>query len=411
MQRIALLILLFILVPAGTAAQQRCADVHRAARPASQPGVYRIPFEFYSNHIYLEVCVNGSNRSWFILDSGAPDTYIKQEQAKALGLKFQGSLGVTGTGPERLKAAYVKGARYNLSGIELTDGQSVALPAEFFLPLESSFGRPFNGIIGYELFERFVVEIDYAGQTINLYDPKSYRYTGTGEIIPLILNGNKPYVDALLTPLSGNPLASKLHIDLGSGGTLALNWNFIESNNLVASLRQTIESFSLGVGGETKTLVGRVQSLQLGRLTIQNPITSFALVQGRGVRSDSAGRIGNRILRRFKVILDYSRKQLILEPVATSTEAYESDMSGISLLAEGSNFKVFRIYKLIANTPATEAGLRAGDIIVGIDNQPAASLTLERVRQMFTQEGRTRLLSIKRGQETLQIRLKLRRLI
>jgi hypothetical protein len=411
MQRIALLMLLFILVPAVTAAQQRCADVHRPAGPAAQPSVYRIPFELYSNHIYLEVCINGSNPSWFILDSGAPGTYIKQEQAKALGLKFEGSLGVTGTGPERLKAVYVKGARYNLSGIELTVGQSVGLPGEFFLPLESSFGRPFNGIIGYELFDRFVVEVDYAGQTINLYDTKSYRYTGTGEIIPLILNGNKPYMNAMLTPLSGNPLASKLHIDLGSGGALGLNWNFIESNNLVASSRQTIESFSLGVGGETKTLVGRVQSLRLGRLTIQSPTTTFALAQGRGVRSDSAGRIGNQILRRFKVILDYSRKQLILEPLPTLTKAYEYDMSGISLLAEGSDFKVFRVYKLQANAPATEAGLREGDIITGVDSQPAASLTLERVRQMFKQEGLTRLLSIKRGPETLQIRLKLRRLI
>jgi S1-C subfamily serine protease len=202
-----------------------------------------------------------------------------------------------------------------------------------------------------------------------------------------------------------------LHIDLGSGGALGLNWNFIESNNLVASSRQTIESFSLGVGGETKTLVGRVQSLRLGRLTIQSPVTSFALAQGRGVRSDSAGRIGNQILRRSKVILDYSRKQLILEPLPTHTKAYEYDMSGISLLAEGSDFKVFRIYKLQANTPATEAGLREGDIIAGVDSQPSVNLTLESVRQMFKQEGLTRLLSIKRGQETLQIRLKLRRLI
>ncbi|MGB7923142.1 MAG: aspartyl protease family protein [Pyrinomonadaceae bacterium] len=411
MRRIVLMMLLAVSVSTVAQAQPGRARPNQSHVAAAVQSVHRIPFEFYANHIYVEVRVNGSQSSWFILDSGAPDTYITEEQAKALGLKLGGSLGVTGTGQERLKASYVKGARYSLSGIELSDGQSVAVPRSFFLPLESSFGKSFSGIIGYELFDRFVVEVDYAARTINLYEPKNYRYSGSGEIIPLILNGNKPYVNAMLTPLSGASIASRLHVDLGSSGTLGLNWNFVESNNLVGSAREMIESFNLGVGGETKTLVGRVKSLRLGRLTIESPITSFSLAHGRGVRSDSAGRIGNRILRRFKVILDYSRKQMILEQGADSAQTYEYDMSGMFLLAEGQDFKLFRVHKLVPNSPAAEAGLRAGDIITNVDNQPAADLTLERVRQIFTQEGQTPLVSIKRGQETLHLRLRLRRLI
>ena len=36
-----------------------------------------------------------------------------------------------------------------------------------------------SGIIGYELFSHFVVEIDYANGFINLFEPQNYRYNGT----------------------------------------------------------------------------------------------------------------------------------------------------------------------------------------------------------------------------------------
>ncbi len=69
------------------------------------------------------------------------------------------------------------------------------------------------------------------------------------------------------------------------------------------------------------------------------------------------------------------------------------------------------MHRLIEDSPATEAGLREGDVIVALDGQPAAEFTLEQVREPFRQEGREYRLGIRRGEELLEVRIRLRRLV
>ncbi len=412
MNRFVSSFVLALLIPSGYYAQQNPQPSPPELRRAASQILYRVPFDLYGGRIYLRVRVNNSETRPFLLDSGAQIAHIRTELAQALGLKLGGSLGVTGTGTGRIKAHYIDRATFNISGAELANERSIALPtADFFQPLESSFGRAFDGVLGYNFFNRFVVEIDYANQTINLYDPSTYRYAGSGEVIPIRIIDKKPYITATLTPIEGAPIRANLHIDTGFGGGFGFNGNFVAENDLVRTARTTIESFNRGAGGETAARLGRVKSLQFGRFIIANPTASFSLVQGRGVRSDSAGRIGGGILRRFKVVLDYSRKQMILEPNANFDEPYEADMSGISLVAERPDYKTFIVYKLTANSPATEAGLREGDIILYVDGKPTSEFTLERIREMFKQAGHELLLQVKRGDQMLKVKVKPRRLI
>jgi len=103
---------------------------------------------------------------------------------------------------------------------------------------------------------------------------------------------------------------------------------------------------------------------------------------------------------------------MILEPNSHLKEPYEEDMSGISLTPEkNSNTKLFRIRQVVPNTPASKAGLQADDLITAIDGRPAAEFTEGRIKRLFRQDGREFELTIKRGEETLTIKIKLRRLI
>jgi len=116
-------------------------------------------------------------------------------------------------------------------------------------------------------------------------------------------------------------------------------------------------------------------------------------------------------LRRFRVIFDYAHKRMILEPNGGLSEPFEYDMSGIRLRAEGQDFKTLRVRRVVENSPATEAGVREGDLISAIDGKPTAELSLSQINQMFKQEGKEYLLEIIRGKEKKAIKLKLRRLI
>ena len=86
-------------------------------------------------------------------------------------------------------------------------------------------------------------------------------------------------------------------------------------------------------------------------------------------------------------------------------------MSGISLRAYGDDLKTFRVYQVLANSPAAEARLRVGDVLTNIDSMPASRFTLEEVHQMMKQPGREHKLSIRRGNWTSSVKIKTRRLI
>jgi hypothetical protein len=281
----------------------------------------------------------------------------------------------------------------------------LALPLD---PISTASGRQIDAILGYDFFHRFVVEIDYSDKYISLYDPQSFDYRGTGEIIPFALHSDQPYVQAKLMLSGEAQIDGEYVIDTGSGNSLMLAKDFAVEHGVLASLERSLQSRAVGVGGEFTIAIGRTRAVQLGRLTIRGIITLFP--EGEITAAGKAGNIGGRILCRFRVIFDYSRQRIILEPKEHFADPEEYDMSGMSLRAEGLS-KIIKISRILENSPAAEVGLKPNDIILAIDGQSAAEIGVGKLCQMFRQEGREYQLSIRRGEELLQIRLKLKRLI
>ncbi|MDQ3666133.1 MAG: hypothetical protein M3410_05940 [Acidobacteriota bacterium] len=68
------------------------------------------------------------------------------------------------------------------------------------------------------------------------------------------------------------------------------------------------------LANQTTARAARIKQLQFGRFVINNPFVNFSQnTQGTETGTDDNGFIGGEVLRRFKVIVDYSRKQVILE--------------------------------------------------------------------------------------------------
>jgi C-terminal processing protease CtpA/Prc len=66
---------------------------------------------------------------------------------------------------------------------------------------------------------------------------------------------------------------------------------------------------------------------------------------------------------------------------------------------------------VIPESPAGEAGLIQGDRINAINGRPASELGIDQVDRLLKQEGEEVTLDIRRGAQSLQLGLKLRRLI
>jgi C-terminal processing protease CtpA/Prc len=65
--------------------------------------------------------------------------------------------------------------------------------------------------------------------------------------------------------------------------------------------------------------------------------------------------------------------------------------------------------RVIADSPASEAGIQVADSIIELDGTPVAGMG--RLRQLFKQPGSSYTLKIERGGQPLTVKLKLRRLV
>src|SRR5215510_8519300 len=169
-----------------------------SASPAmhSREGEVKLPFEHYSGLIFLSVRVNGSEPMSFVFDTGASITIINDRSADRLGLKLRDQRRIAGRdgGEGAINLAFAKGVAIDLGDARFTPNQvgvtSLAL-AEKFL------GHTMDGILGVDFIRRYVVEIDYAGKALTLYEPKTYQVVHGGanaETLALKMIGLYPCV-------------------------------------------------------------------------------------------------------------------------------------------------------------------------------------------------------------------------
>ncbi len=390
--------------------------ISTGALPAQTPAAatnapVTIPFELVTRHIMLKVRINNSRPLSFVFDTGDKVGIVDTEVAKELGLKLEGQLRIGGAGADTLPASFVKEASWTLSGLE-----GFSQPVAIAMPLgrmAARFGQDFDGIIGSDFIKQFVVEVDYQNRVLKLYDKEKFTYSGTGESLPIQLNQmGHPIVDGEVTPQNGVSIKGKFVLDLGAGGSLVLMSPVVSEHNLLASGIKTIKAIGVGgAGGQSTGQIGRVKSLQVGKFTITNPITLFSEDKAGAMASRAlVGNIGQMIASKFKVFLDYSHNRIILEPTSKFADAMDRATSGIVFTTEGKDHSTVRISDVLENSPASEAGLQKDDIVLSVDGRPASELKVTKIFELFERSA-TYKLTIRRGEQTLEVPLTPRRLI
>lgn len=368
-----------------------------------------VPFELYANVIFLRASVNGSEPLSFIFDTGAGINVVNAERAANLRLaRAGGGVDAKGTGGS-VTGSLAVGATVSLPGVSALGQRIAVLPIQ---SLEPRVGRRVDGILGYDFIRGFVVEIDYERSTISFHDPRSYRYAGRGAVVPLGMRRGTPFVRATIDLTRAASVAGEFEIDTGSDGALGVYDYFAKAHGLRARLpRTTGPQAGAGVGGDTSFVEARVRDFRLGRFRVENPVVSLSEDDNEeaGGRPEYDGMIGTEVFRRFKMIVDYSRRRLILEPNSHFREPYETDMSGVSLSAEGGEFRVFRVTGVKPDSAGARGGLRAGDVITEMDGRPASALTLDEISRAFARDGSEHALTLTRGGEIVRATIKLKR--
>lgn len=388
---------------AGSAAPQATTSTP-PARFAFGGNAAQIPAYFVRNLIFLPVRVNGSRTFLFQLDSAAATSSIDPEQAARLGVKLQSAHSSAGSSD-----ASARDVLLELPGLQIPTS---SLPEVSRQKIAEQTGQPSLGVLGQDFFDRIVITVDYARQTVQLYDPSVFTYSGTGKSFPLSFAGDVPLLRAKAEISGHKTVDADFVLDTGLDSAIVFYRAFTDSERISAAHFKTAPASYPEIDDGAKILLGRLKGFQIGAYSVETPIAVFSQ-SGAGAIADKkvAGAIGANFLRRFTVIFDFPHQRVILEPNLQFNHSVDEDMSGLSLIAKGSNLKTFEVVRVQPGTPAADAGIQPSDVIAAVDDEAAADLTLSALRDLFRQIGHEYKLLIDRKGQSLTVSIKMHRVI
>lgn len=354
-----------------------------------------VPFELVNNHIYIRGAVDAKPVR-FLVDTGGLNLLTRDAVAR-LGLTSEGKLGGGGVGKDRVDVNVARSKTLEVGGLTVAEPLFYVYDFADLLRIE---GVEFDGLVGFELFHRFVVRIDYAAGKLRLMDPARFTPPAGAAAVPFVLADRTPLLEG---EIDGVP--ARFTIDTGSRSSLTASSPFVKQHELVKRYQPRFETVTgWGVGGPVSSSPVRFAEVKLGRGAAAVPVKGvlgdlYTGEQGAFADPRADANLGGGILRRFTVTFDYGKRLMYLEPNAAAASPDPYDRSGLFLIypkpRAAAEAKIeakagakpvrdlLEVAAVAAGSPADKAGVRAGDLIASIDGAPIRSKSLAHWRALL----------------------------
>jgi hypothetical protein len=364
-----------------------------------------VDFKTASNLIIIPVTINDSDTLNFILDTGVRYPIITELPfVNKLDLNYLMPVPVKGLGEGEELTAYRSGNNtMSIHGLTARN-QEVQMIIDENFQISHMLGIPVHGLIGFNLFKDYIVDIDYLNQKLTLHKPEYYKYRDRRKdiILPLHFDGNKPFVRTSIVTDEMEEVPVKLLIDTGASDAL---WLSEKSDGRIGLPKNHIETFlGRGLNGDLFGVKGRIDGIWVGPLVLPQPIVAFPnsdLIDQLISSNDRNGTIGAEILRRFQVTLDYRNSRLTLRPTYKIKDDFNYNMSGMEVINPMPGLPVFTITNIREDSPAYIAGLKENDQILSLNHSNHRNLELNDINLLLQsrEDKKIRVTVLRDGEE------------
>lgn len=229
--------------------------------------------------------------------------------------------------------------------------------------LTSAYGEKIDGIIGYSFLSKFIVRINYDSLRIYVQTRGTIKYPKGGFLLkPLLVN--IPVMQAEIR--DERELLSRFYFDTGAGMCLLLSTDFVADSAAIRPRRKWYATQAEGLGGKAPMKQGVIRQLRFGPYKFRN-VPAYIFEDEYNVTSYPylGGLIGNDLLRRFNLILNYERRDIYMVPNSHFKDVFDYSYTGLGLyLVDGE----IEVVDIMPGSPAEKAGFRQGDVILSVGN-------------------------------------------
>ena len=406
-----------------------------------------IPFKLINNLVFIPIKVNGVELN-FLLDTGVDETILfSLEDKKEVRFFNTERILLKGLGSQEA----VEGLKSTNNLLEFDEMKFrnhmlyIILDPEF--NLSSHVGIPVNGIIGYQFFRNYLVEVNYSKKKVVVYretEKNRLKIEKSYKKIPISIEKSKPYIQSSIVQ-DNKEIPVKLLIDIGNSDAL---WLFQDRSELIKIPTKNFEDFlGRGFSGDVKGRRALVNKFKMADFELNNPVVAFpdsVSIKNVNMVVDRKGSVGGEVMKRFTVVFDYKNNQMFLKKNGNYSTPFSYNKSGVEIQQSGlqwvqetvrmetvtlsssyneaggvkvsaNDFKykfqlkpIYEIAYVRPNSPAAIAGLQKGDVIITINYNPTYKRTLQEINALFKSEEEKRIiLEVERKSEILKFNFQL----
>lgn len=378
-----------------------------------------IPIQVHNNLIVVNVMLNETLPLKFIVDTGVRTAILTQKIfSDILDLKYTRKYTIAGPGGNKLLDAFITNnvslSLYGLNGIPAISGKGHTLLVLETDPLQlrNYLGVDVHGILGYELFSRFIVRVDYKKKIMTLYASDKFHPGKKYQELPMVIEDTKPFIIAPVQVDAENTLAAKLLVDTGASHGLLLDPG--SDKRIIVPKDRVSTELGRALGGIIMGKVGRIERIEFGKFALRNVVVNFpdtnsyfdTLKHSLTFRN---GSVGGEILCRFTTVFNFPQGKLYIRKNSNFKKAFYYNLSGLEIKAIGSRLNTYQVIDVSDLSPAREAGIQEGDIIISINGIRTENLRLSDVNGLLNSvPGRKLILEVARDniRQKFEFRLK-----
>jgi clan AA aspartic protease (TIGR02281 family) len=317
-----------------------------------------LPLQLDGAHASVEVLINGTSAR-MLLDTGADQIVVSPDAAKRLGLSVR-STSTPGSGAS---------GTYSASTTTIADiaGGSIHRRevTAYVVPFPAEFA--YDGVLGTPFFSTLLTTLDYQQRTVTLQANASLEPAPGSTQLPIKLESGK-----LLVMASAAGVTAWFSIDTGAGNALTFFTPTVKEYGLRDAFSPSVRTITgVSPGGYTRGTLVRVPDVTIGAFALEQVVVELSEAeQGLFASSLAAGNLGGELWRRFKVTLDYPGRQISLTPNDAIAQPFVGPRSGLVTAGVSGATQVIDV---VEGSPAAEARLRVGDVIVAMNGSTASS--------------------------------------
>ncbi|HVT85745.1 MAG TPA: aspartyl protease family protein [Chitinophagaceae bacterium] len=363
----------------------------------------RIPFEQLTGGIILMKARfdDFADTLNFILDTGSSGISLDSTTAVFLKLKpvptdrtIRGVAGIK-------KVSFLYDHKLHINNFTV---DSLDFHVNDYTILTEVYGERIDGIIGYSLLSRYIVKVNYDSLKIDFFTRGTFRYPKGGYLFKPVLN-TLPVTN--LHVKDASHANSRFLFDIGAGLCMMLNRDFVKDSFLLKRNKKFFLKQAEGLGGKLDMDLTVVKEIRIGPYKFKRvPVYIFDDTYNVTSYPFLGGLIGNDVLRRFNVIINYPRRDIYLIPNSHFFENFDYSYSGIELYLVDSTIMVGDVAK---GSPAEKAGVKEGDVIVAINKNFTQNLASYKIALQVPNEKVQ--IIIKRDGELKEIEFKVKSIL